>query len=72
MGQQMSPESLNVEIAVEHYVGHRLSLGKASEIAGLSLWQFRQLLGERQIPVHYDPEDVQEDVVNLRELGLID
>ena len=41
--------------------------GKAHELAGLSLWEFRQLLGARQIPVHFSAEDLEQDVETLRE-----
>ncbi|PIZ47049.1 MAG: hypothetical protein COY42_09410, partial [Armatimonadetes bacterium CG_4_10_14_0_8_um_filter_66_14] len=42
--------------------------GKARELAGMALWQFRQLLGSRQIPVHYGVAELEEDVAALREL----
>jgi predicted HTH domain antitoxin len=35
----------------------------------MSLWQFRQLLGSRQIPGHYGVAELEEDVATLRELG---
>lgn len=47
----------------------RLSAGKARELAGLTLWQCRQLLASRRIPPHYGEADLDEDVATLRELG---
>jgi predicted HTH domain antitoxin len=46
-----------------------LSIGKARELAGMSLWEFRQLLASRRISPHYDVVDLNEDVATLRELG---
>ena len=57
------------ELAVLLYSMGRLSLGKARELAGMSLWQFRQTLGSRRIPPHYDEQDLEEDVATLRQLG---
>jgi predicted HTH domain antitoxin len=45
-----------------------LSIGKARELAGMSLWEFRQLLASRQIAPHYDERDLDEDVATLRRL----
>ena len=62
------PEA-RAELALALYAQGRLSIGKARELAGMSLWQFRQLLASRQIPVHYTPEDLEDEVETLRELG---
>ena len=42
---------LKVELALLLYSQYRLSIGKARELANMSLWEFRQLLGTRKIPV---------------------
>lgn len=39
----------------------------ARELAGMSLWEFRQLLASRRISPHYDETDLQEDIATLRE-----
>ena len=44
-------------------------MGKERELAGLSLWKFRQILASRKIPPHYDTEDLAEDLATLRALG---
>jgi predicted HTH domain antitoxin len=66
---RITPSELKVEIAVHLYAQGRLSIGKARELAGMALWDFRQLLASRRISPHYDEADLQEDVVTLRELG---
>jgi predicted HTH domain antitoxin len=66
---RLTPTELKVEMAVHLYAERRLSVGKARELAGLTLWEFRQLLASRRIPPHYDEADLDEDVVTLREMG---
>jgi predicted HTH domain antitoxin len=56
-------------MAVYLYSQGRLSIGKARELAGLTLWEFRQLLASRRISAHYDAEDLDEDIATLRDLG---
>ncbi len=53
---------LKVEIAIYLYAQGRLSIGKARELANMSLWEFRQLLASRRIPAHYDVDDLNEDL----------
>lgn len=62
---------LATEIAVYLYAQGRLSLGKARELAGMSLWEFRQLLASRRISPHYDEQDLDEDLRTLSELGRV-
>lgn len=66
---RLTPKDLKVEIAVHLYEEGRLSIGKARELAGMSLWEFRQMLAARGIAPHYDVEDLEEDIATLRELG---
>ncbi len=68
---RLTPEELKIELAVLLYQRGRLSIGKARELAGMSLWQFRQLLGSRQIGPHYGMDEYAEDVDALRQVGLL-
>lgn len=65
----LSVADLRLELALALYAQQRLSLGQARELAGLSLWEFRQWLGLRRIAAHYDADDLRDDVNALRELG---
>ena len=58
----ITPEGLKLELAVHLYETRRLSIGHARELAGLSLWEFRQLLASRKISPHYDVVDLDEDI----------
>ena len=66
---RLTMPELQLEIAVYLYSQGRLSVGKARELAGMSLWEFRQLLASRRIPPHYDETDLDQDLTTLREMG---
>ena len=38
---RMTPAELKVEMALHLYAQGRLSIGKARELAGMALWEFR-------------------------------
>ncbi len=69
---RLTASELRVELAISLYTQGKLSVGKARELAGLSLWEFRQLLSSRRIPVHYDIEDLNEDIALLRKQVIYD
>jgi predicted HTH domain antitoxin len=46
-----------------------VSFSKARELTGLTTWEFRQLLGQRNIPPHYDLTDYQQEMNTLQDLG---
>lgn len=50
------------ELALALYAQRRLSAGKARSLAGLSLWEFRQLTASRNIPVQFDEDELAEDL----------
>ena len=55
-------QELRTELALALYQRNVLSGGKARKLAGLSRWDFEQLLGQRQIVRHYDQDDLKEDL----------
>ena len=65
---RLTPSELKVEIAVHLYEQGRLSIGKARELADMTLWEFRQLLASLRISPHYDETDLDEDVATLGKL----
>lgn len=66
---RLTAPELKIEIAVYLYASGRLSIGKARELADMSLWQFRQLLASRQISPHFDESDLNTDIETLKGLG---
>ena len=65
---RITPDELKVELAIQLYQTHRLGIGHARELAGLSLWEFRQLLATRKIAPHYDTADLAADMQTWVEL----
>jgi predicted HTH domain antitoxin len=66
---RLTVPELKVELAVTLYAQGRLSIGKARELAEMSLWEFRQVLASHSIAQHYDAAELDEDVATLRDLG---
>ena len=65
---RLTIDELRLKLAISLYRQYRLSMGRARELAGMSLWQFRQLTASQQIEPHYDAADLEEDMATLREL----
>jgi len=68
---RLTVPELKLEIAISLYAQRRLAIGKARELAGLSLWEFRQVLAARRIAPHLEPNDLDKDLATLRDLGRI-
>ena len=66
---RMTEEELRQEIAVLLFEKEKLTLGRACQLAAMTQLQFQHLLASRQIPVHYDVAEFEEDIATLRELG---
>ncbi len=60
---------LKRELAIRLYEKSLLSFGKARELAGLTKWQFHELLGDEHIPRHFNADDLQDDLRTLEKLG---
>lgn len=67
---QLTADEFRQEVALHLFQLGRLSLGDASQLAGLTAAAFRALLQARQIPLYvYDVADLELDLQNLRQLG---
>ena len=55
-------EELLVELAIALYTQEALSFGKARELAGMTQYEFSQLLGRRGILRHYGQAELEEDL----------
>jgi predicted HTH domain antitoxin len=69
---QVSTESVNQgeqairqEIAVQLYTEMIFTFGQARHLANLSVWEFQKLLALKEIPRHYDQEDLAQDIASL-------
>ncbi len=66
---RMTEAEMRQEIAVMLFQKEKLTLAQASRFAGMHRIAFQHLLASRQIPVHYDVADFEQDIQNLREMG---
>ena len=65
----MTADELMQEVAILLYQKEKLTLGQASQLAGMSQLQFQFLLASRRIPIHYDIAEFEADLTTLREMG---
>ncbi|MTJ10018.1 MULTISPECIES: UPF0175 family protein [unclassified Anabaena] len=65
----MTGSELLVEIAIMLFLQERVSLGKASKIAEMNYVEFQELLAKRNISMHYDVEEFEEDIKTLQSTG---
>jgi len=57
---------LRKELALALYQRGVLSSGKACALAGMTRWEFEELLGQRQIRRHYTEKNLEEDIKYAR------
>ena len=55
-------------IALELFREHRVSLGKAAELAEVSPEEFMNFSAQREVPLHYSMEDWEADQTTAREM----
>ncbi len=65
----MTADELMQEVAILLYQKEKLTLGQASQLAGMSQLQFQFLLASRRIPIHYDIAEFEADLKTLRDMG---
>jgi predicted HTH domain antitoxin len=58
----LTEAELQIEFAVALFQQDRLTLGQASQAAGMPQLDFQRLLASRQIPLHYGVEAMEQDL----------
>jgi predicted HTH domain antitoxin len=66
---EISESDLRIELAISLFQQERITLGTASQLAELHQIEFQQLIASRGICIHYDVEDLEQDLNSLREEG---
>jgi predicted HTH domain antitoxin len=61
-------QSIMETVAVSLYRHRQISLGKAAEIAEISVWQMNQILAKHDVSLDYTAEDAAQDWNTLREV----
>jgi predicted HTH domain antitoxin len=65
---RLTTAELMQELAVALFQREKLTLGQASRLAGMSQWQFQQLLTSRDISLHYEVTEFEADLETLAEM----
>ena len=55
-----------IEESFKLYIKGKVTLWKASKLAGLSLWEMMEIVRERKIPAQYGVKELKEDIKALR------
>ena len=66
-GIGLSPELARLEMALGLFRDEKASLEQAARVSGLGLPLFMKELGKRQIPLHYDVQDFEQDLTVLEQ-----
>lgn len=66
---QVSEADLRTELAILLFQQERITLGTASQITSLHQLEFQQLIASRGICIHYDIEDLEQDLQSRHEEG---
>lgn len=61
-------KAVRESLAIELYREGKISMGKAAEIAKISKWEMFDLLGRKEIPLQYHPEDFKQDIETLKKV----
>ena len=67
-GIGMTPELAKLEVAVGLYRDRKVSMGRASRIAGIPRPLFQLELGKRAVTVNYDVQDFEDDLMAIGKL----
>jgi predicted HTH domain antitoxin len=70
LATRMSAQEIRRELAVHLYTQGKLSIGKASELAEMTIAEFQCFLGSCSRPVNYGVEDFADDLDTIRRLHL--
>ena len=70
LATHMTAQEIRRELAMQLYAQGKLSMGKARELAEMTVYEFQCLLGSRGIPVNYGVEDFLDDLDTIQRLKL--
>ncbi len=65
---RLTDQEVLLEIAVMLFQKEKLSLGQAASLANMPKHKFQFLLASRDIALHYDVEDYQEDLNTIQKM----
>jgi len=66
---QLTEADLRQELAIALFQQERITLGSASQLAGMHQIEFQRLIASRGITIHYNVNDLKQDLKSLQEKG---
>ncbi len=66
---ELTEADMKIELAIALFQQDRITLGSASELSGLHQIEFQRLVASRGITMHYDVEDLEQDLASLSRDG---
>jgi predicted HTH domain antitoxin len=67
----LSESELLQELVLLVFEREKITLGSASRFLRMTQLEFQALLAKKNLYIHYDVDELNEDVKNLQELGLL-
>ncbi len=58
-------KKIGLKHALESYQKGEITLMKAAETAGISLWEILEIVREKRLPMHYTLVDVDKDIKSV-------
>ncbi len=62
------PHKVRETLSAELYREGLVSIGKAAEIAKVSIWEMLEILARKKIPLNYYSEDLEADINTLKKV----
>ncbi len=62
----LNEQEVKTEIAIHFFSINKLTLAQAAKLAGLHSMVFQKILASRKIPVHYNEQNFQEDLLTMQ------
>ncbi len=66
---QLTEADQRQELAITLFQQERITLGSASQLAGMHQIEFQRLIASCGITIHYNVNDLKQDLKSLREKG---
>ena len=66
---QLTEADLRQELSIALFQQERITLGSASQLAGMHQIEFQRLIASRGINIHHGADDLKQDLKSLREAG---
>lgn len=68
ISEKTAPDEIKKLLAIYMFKERILSFGKACELSGMGKTEFLELTGSMKIPLNYDVEDFEEDLMTVRDV----